>query len=55
MRPISLLNASYKIIAKMVANRLRSVIPHLVNKNQRTFVPSRHLLDGVMLVNELWH
>ncbi|GKD97953.1 transposon TX1 uncharacterized, partial [Tanacetum coccineum] len=55
MRPISLINAPYKIIAKTLANRLRSVVPDLVSQHQNAFVPSRLLLDGVIVVNELWH
>ncbi|PWA83737.1 hypothetical protein CTI12_AA166400 [Artemisia annua] len=53
MRPISLLNAPYKILAKVLANRLRSVLPRLVSCNQNAFVSSRQLLDGVMLLNEV--
>ncbi|XP_071704559.1 uncharacterized protein [Rutidosis leptorrhynchoides] len=53
MRPISLINAPYKILAKTIANRLKLVIPLIISENQNGFVPSRLILDGVMVVNEL--
>ncbi|XP_071712536.1 uncharacterized protein [Rutidosis leptorrhynchoides] len=55
MRPISLINAPYKILAKTLANRLKLVIPSIISENQNGFVPSRLLLDGVMVVNEVVH
>ncbi|XP_071729333.1 uncharacterized protein [Rutidosis leptorrhynchoides] len=55
MHPISLINAPYKIIAKVLANRLKKVISNIISDNQHGFVPSRSLLDGVMLVNEVVH
>ncbi|XP_071686940.1 uncharacterized protein [Rutidosis leptorrhynchoides] len=53
MRPISLINAPYKIIAKVLANRLKFVVSCIVSENQHGFVPSRALLDGVMFVSEV--
>ncbi|XP_071727280.1 uncharacterized protein [Rutidosis leptorrhynchoides] len=53
LRPISLINAPYKIIAKILANRLKKVIPFVISENQNCFVPSRLLMDGVMVVSEV--
>ncbi|GJX33909.1 ribonuclease H-like domain-containing protein [Tanacetum coccineum] len=55
LRPISLINSPYKILSKVIANRLRSVMSRFVSKNQSAFITDRHLSDSVMMVNELWH
>lgn len=51
--PISLVCCQYKIIAKLLAQRLKSVIPGLVSKCQSAFVSGRQILDGVLVVNEV--
>ncbi|XP_071709435.1 uncharacterized protein [Rutidosis leptorrhynchoides] len=55
LRPVSLINAPYKILAKTLANRLKVAIPSIISENQNGFVPSRLLMDGVMVVNEVVH
>lgn len=40
-RPISLLNADAKLLAKILANRLNNVITALVHPDQSTFMPGR--------------
>ncbi|GJW55867.1 RNA-directed DNA polymerase, eukaryota [Tanacetum coccineum] len=52
-RPISLIGSIYKIIAKILANRLCMVIPLLINEVQTAFVSNRQILDGPFILNEL--
>nr|GEZ07881.1 hypothetical protein [Tanacetum cinerariifolium] len=43
----------YKVITKILANRLSSVISDLVSDVQTTFVSNRQILDGPFIINEL--
>lgn len=54
-RTISLCNAIYKIISKVVTNRLKSIITHIIFDEQKAFTQGRQLVDGVIVVHELIH
>lgn len=51
-RPISLIGCIYKILSKILAARLRKVLDDLISVNQSAFVGNRHILDGVVVINE---
>jgi len=51
-RPISLVGCMYKVLAKILANRLRAVIGSVVLDSQSAFVKGNQILDGILVVNE---
>nr|GEX58394.1 RNA-directed DNA polymerase, eukaryota, reverse transcriptase zinc-binding domain protein [Tanacetum cinerariifolium] len=51
-RPISLIGSLYKIITKILANRIMLVLGDLVNEVQLAFVADRQILDGPFILNE---
>jgi hypothetical protein len=54
-RPISLCNISYKILAKIIANRLSPLLSELILPNQGGFVTGRQIWDNYILVQEAIH
>ncbi|MCI34112.1 LINE-1 reverse transcriptase like, partial [Trifolium medium] len=52
-RPISLLGSIYKVLSKVLTKRLSLVMDSLVPKTQSAFIKGRHLVDGVLVVNEV--
>ncbi|GJT53552.1 RNA-directed DNA polymerase, eukaryota [Tanacetum coccineum] len=53
-RLISLIGSLYKIIAKILANRLVTVLGDIVNDVQSTFIKDRQILDGPFILNEIF-
>jgi hypothetical protein len=51
-RPICLLNICYKIITKVLTNRLASCITKVISSYQYGFIKGRYIMDGVVSLNE---
>ena len=51
-RPITLLPTAYKILAKMISNRIRPLLPDLIHDTQTGFVQDRSILDNIFTFSE---
>ncbi|KAG7599341.1 Reverse transcriptase zinc-binding domain [Arabidopsis suecica] len=52
-RPIACCNMLYKVVSKILANRLKLILPDFIEPNQSAFIKGRLLLENVLLSTEL--
>lgn len=43
------------MLTKVLANRLKSIMPTLVEENETTFVGGRHIINNVLIAQEVIH
>lgn len=54
-RPISLLNSDYKLFTKILADRLKAVLPTIIHPDQTGFIQGRHSVTNVRKVLAVMH
>lgn len=54
-RPISLYNVLYKLISKVIANRVKNLLNVAISQNQSTFISDRLIIDIIVVAFELLH
>ena len=52
-RPISLIRSVYKLLSKVLTERLKKVVDKLVDAQQMAFIKNRQIMDAILIANEL--
>lgn len=53
--PISFINCIYKLMSKILADRLGKVFSELISPNQTAFIEDRLISDNTLLADEIVH
>jgi len=54
-RPIALCNVIYKIVSKVIASRLKPLLPLLISPEKSGYVEGWKITDGIILMHEIIH
>ena len=53
-RPISLLNTSYKLASACIAERLKQILPYIINEDQIGFISGRFTGENIRLLYDVF-
>jgi hypothetical protein len=53
-RPITLLNGDYKILAKILVERLKPLLSKLIAPSQTGFIPGRNMIDNLVVLSDIF-
>lgn len=54
-RPIKLCNTVYKVVSKTLVHKIKEILPQVISKNQSSFVPGRHIINNIVVAQEIIH
>lgn len=54
-RPISLCNVAYKVVTKVITQRLRHMMPYVDSESQSSFIPRRSTCENILVLQEVIH
>ena len=52
-RPVCLLNADYKLLSKVLAERIKSVLPKIIHSDQKGGVDGRYIGENIWLIEDI--
>ncbi len=52
-RPLSLLNTDYKILTKVLTNRIKEVVGNIISQNQAYSIPGRDITDTICTIRDV--